>query len=326
MVRSHRCPRSRLIRGVFAALALSTIMPTGQAAPRLELLLSHEGDEYRELAETFQAELARGCALRCTESPELQISTIRNWQPKHSADLLIAVGNKAAIHALVSQPRRLLYGLIPRTTWENLTRLYPSANSRQNAVYLDQPLARQFDLIALTLPADKRRVGVILGPESSAYRPALRAQAANHGVELITEQVLNHDEVGPAVERLSARIDILLALPDAEVFNRETLYGILLTSYSARVPVVGYSAALVEAGAMIAVYTPVSVIARDLARASVAFVADGDLPEAGPSRSFAVAINHNVARSLGYDLPDSVLMHKQLTALEGRDAAAQAAQ
>lgn len=310
----------------FALCALFAAANVSAGKVQLEILLSSNGGEYQELVSAFTSELSRHCIRRCRDQPTLTVSTIGTWDQLAAPDLLIALGNKAAVHALVGKPRQSLYGLIPRTTWESLTRLYPDPDQNRNAVYLDQPLDRQFDLIALTLPAHKLRVGVLLGPESAALAPALQDQAASHGVELVVEQVLTSDEVGPAVERLSTRIDVLLAVPDAEVFNRDTLYGILLTSYGARVPVVGYSAGLVRAGAMIAVYTPIDAIARDLARATADFVADGHLPASGPSQDFSVAINQNVARSLGYELPDSVALEAQLEALEDGDAAAQAAQ
>ena len=36
---------------------------------------------------------------------------------------LVAAGNKATLHALVTEPRHLLYGLVPRHTWQPLSRM-----------------------------------------------------------------------------------------------------------------------------------------------------------------------------------------------------------
>lgn len=294
---------------------------------QIELLLSDDHDTYRELAGAFQSELSLACAHRCAMTPSVRVSTVGDWDASAPRDLLVAVGNQAALQALASRAPRLLYGLIPRFTWRNLQQLHPDEDGRSSAVYLDQPLRRQFDLLAIALPLDQRRIGVLLGPDSIRQEPELQRNAERLDMTLVVRKLHDQDEVGPAMEELAGQIDLLLALPDPMVFNRDTLYGILLTSYGAGVPVAGYSQSLVEAGAMLALYTSVPDMARHLAQTSATYLIDGgDLPAPGPSRYYEIAVNRNVARSLGYELPEATQLRKLLESLGGGDDAAQAAQ
>lgn len=294
---------------------------------QLELLLSEDTEAYRQLAADFQSELGLACAHRCPAQPSVRVSTITDWSPASPRDLLVTAGNKAALHALASHPPRLLLGLIPRSTWQSLNRVHPTLPGRASAVYLEQPVARQFAMLAIVLPTQSHRIGVVLGPESMHLLPTLRDNATRYNMQLVVRQVTSQSEVGHAVEDLSDEIDLLLAVPDSLVFNRDTLYGILLTSYGAGVPVAGYSSALVDAGAMLALYTSVPGMARHLAQASVEYLATGaDLPEPTPSQYYEIAINRNVARSLGYDLPDPARIRVLLESVGGSDDAAQAAQ
>jgi ABC-type uncharacterized transport system substrate-binding protein len=193
-------------------------------------------------------------------------------------------------------------------------------------VFLDQPVSRQMQLLRIALPVEHRRVGVLLGPESARLEDTLRHEASAHGFSLSIERIDQWQQVGPAVQRLTEQIDILLAIPDKTVFNRNTLYGILLISYGGKVPVFGYSAALVQAGAMLSLHTTVSDMAQQLAEHTLAFLQNGEpLPPPGPSRHFNISINHQVARSLGYHLPDPGELHFHVNRPGGRHAAESAA-
>jgi hypothetical protein len=298
-----------------------------QETIQVELLLSDDSSYYQDLAGAFQTELSLACANRCQVTPSVRVSRVEDWQPATHRDLLVAVGNEAALHAVVSHTPKVLYGLIPQSTWQILDRLHPSDAGDASAVYLDQPIGRQFHLLAISLPTDRRRIGVLLGPESLQREDALREAAGRYGMSLEVRHVYSSDKVGAIMEGLTGEIDALLAMPDSVVFNRDTLYGILLTSYGAGIPVIGYSESLVNAGAMLALYTSVPDMARHLAQVSADFILKrGMLPEPGPSQNFEIAVNHNVARSLGFELPDAAELSKPLRSEGAGDDAAQAAQ
>lgn len=303
-------------------LLLSLWLPNAFAEElQLELLLSSDSAPYRQLAKTFEKELTALCHGACTLRP-LRVSQLADWQAEQPRDLLITIGNSAAYHAAVRYQGPTVHGLIPSQTWRKLLDAHGStALSDSSAVFLDQPVARQLRLLKLSMQEDRRRVGVILGPDSKELLPELEAEARSLGLSLSSITVEKWQQVGPTVQALSKQIDVLLAEPDEVVFNRNTLYGILLTSYETRVPVMGYSEALARAGAMLSLYTSLADMARQLAEHCHYFLEhDKRLPRAGPSRHFNITINHQVARSLGYELDNSKSLHFQIDTSGGLHA------
>lgn len=319
----------RLWRCWLALLCLLNpfVQASADTAAQVEILLSGDGAPYRQLAEAYQKALVDACGRDCPTLPVVRISHLDDWRADTPRDLLITAGNEAARLAAAHQIPATLYGLIPQVTWQTLSlTLGPDAMQASSAVFLDQPAARQLSLIKAVLPAGRQRVGALIGPESGGYADSLRSAAKDLGLTLELQRVNAWNEVGPAVRALSGRIDVLLAVPDSRVFNPNTLYGILLTSYEARIPVVGYSEALVSAGAMFGLYTSVPDMGQQLAEYTAYFLTHaGQLPAPGASRHFHVSINDNVARSLGYHLPGPDTLRRQIQFPGGPDAAAQAA-
>jgi ABC-type uncharacterized transport system substrate-binding protein len=296
---------------LLALLLFAAGATVSNAAPsfQVELLLSDTSTLYSQVAGAYQAELSLACATRCDMAPSVRVSHVGDWKAAAPRDLLVTIGTAAALAAARQGATRVVYGLIPESRWDELQQLRPQAPGDASAVFLEQPLSRQFRLLKVAMPAKQRRVGIVLGPESAALEPLLLAAASEHGLSLRVQRAPDWDEVGPAVEKLVDKIDVLLAVPDPLVFNRDTLYGILLTSYRAGVPVMGYSRALVDAGAMLGLYTSGANVARQLAHVSGDFIANGGaLPPAGRSRYFEIGVNRNVARSLGVELPETAAL------------------
>jgi ABC-type uncharacterized transport system substrate-binding protein len=99
----------------------------------------------------------------------------------------------------------------------------------------------------------------------------------------------------------------LLALPDPVVFNSQTAANILTAAYRRQVPLTGFSPAYVKAGALLALYsTPAQVGTRGGELLRQAMTGRPLLPPQSP-REFVVAVNQNVARSLGLALDESQL-------------------
>jgi ABC-type uncharacterized transport system substrate-binding protein len=174
-----------------------------------------------------------------------------------------------------------------------------------SAVFLDQPPARQLDLIRLALP-DARSVGILVSGQSKGYVSALEAAARERGLQLVSS-VMEKDGLYPALQSLLPDIDVLLALPDPVVFSSETAGSILTAAYRRQVPLAGFSSAYGKAGALLALYsTPTQVGTRggELLRQ---VLAGRPLPQPQSPREFTLEVNQNVARSLGLVLDEARL-------------------
>jgi ABC-type uncharacterized transport system substrate-binding protein len=98
----------------------------------------------------------------------------------------------------------------------------------------------------------------------------------------------------------------LLLLPDDNVYNNNTLKGILLTSYRSRKPVISYSPSHVRAGALASMFSSPSDIGLQLASVIRHLIVKRR--QAKPiiefAQYFSVEVNSRVARALGINLPD----------------------
>lgn len=121
----------------------------------------------------------------------------------------------------------------------------------------------------------------------------------------------------PALDRLLQRSNLLLALPDPLTHNRNTVLPVLLTTYRARVPVLAYSEAYQQAGAVLALYSTVPQIVAQVIE-TLRQLQDGKVllnAQLSP-RYFTVGINTSVARSLGLNLPAANELQEKLRGLE----------
>ena len=202
----------------------------------------------------------------------------------------------------------MLSALLPRQSFERI--LLAGArkpSSRFSAVYLDQPLSRQLDLIRLAFP-DARRLGVLWGPESQVQAADLKTLARARGLELMEAYVGPGESVFPALKSILEGADLLLAVADPQVFNSSSIQNILLSSFRAQVPLVAFSPAYVRAGALLALHVTPAQMGRQAGTLARSVLQGKALPSMPVhSLEFSVAVNEHVARSLGLTLnPDAL--------------------
>lgn len=227
---------------------------------------------------------------------------------------IVAVGTAAQrgmqdLFARDATPPPLLSILVPRLAFERMADPARLRAGSLSAVFLDQPPARQLELIRLALPA-VRNVGVLFGAESKGHLPALEKAAKERGLGLVASPV-GEGGLFEALQAVLSDAEVLLALPDPAVFNSQTAANILTAAYRRQVPLVGFSPAYVKAGALLALYsTPAQVGARggEMLRQALSGKV---LPSPQWPRGFTVSVNQDVARSLGFAL-DELQLGEQL--------------
>lgn len=179
------------------------------------------------------------------------------------------------------------------------------------AVVLDQPPARQMALLHYAFPT-LSRIGILIGTESAQYQAGLEKAAVDQGLQLNVYRVSgDEDTLYPVLQRVLDENDVLLAVPDATIYNSASIQNILLASYRQKIPLIGYSPAYVRAGAMLALYSTPTQIGMQTARIVHGLLAgnpagSGAVSVQGPT-DFSVGVNINVARSLGFRLSADAL-------------------
>lgn len=292
-------------------LVLALGLSSGAHGADVAVVLSDSGGAYGEFATTFQqSAIPPGWRLRWVGTTEsLDGAAFR-------ADLIVAVGSEATRSSLKrSEGRPVLATLLPRQAYDRALGEAGAARPRQvTAITLDQPLPRLMAFIRQLFP-DKHKVGLLTGPDTRHLLPQIRAAAKEAGLVPEAEDVEGESALVPALGQLFAKTDLLLALPDASVYRRDNIRVILLTSYRHQRPVIAFSQAFVTAGALAALYSTPSQMARQTAELLRQLNPESiSLPSPQSPTLFSLAVNRNVAQSLGLSLPDDASLRRSIGA------------
>jgi ABC-type uncharacterized transport system substrate-binding protein len=298
-----------------ALLALLFVLVNAdlQAAPDSILILKSGPEKvYSVVTESLTARLREICSRRSSKcSPPLIDTVALNGSEKKEAErllrdpwkLIITVGGKAA--ALVSEndpSAPVLYTVLPRKSFEHLRKKSGSKNI--SAIFIDQPLARKFALIKESMP-ERKRVGILISKANAGRSKTFRRLASRFGLSVEIAVVEDERQIGNTLRDLLKKSDVLLALPDPAIFNQRTVKSILLSSYHNRIPVVGFSAAYVKAGAIVAVYSSPEEIGRHIGDWVGSLLKRNSNILSAPAypKYFSIGTNNNVADSLQIRLP-----------------------
>lgn len=284
-------------------LCLTLLLAPVAWAGNVTLLLSDSAGPYAEFSSTFSEALnSRRWSIHLVPKADA-------YTPgAPTADLIVTAGSEALRQALQRAPpgTPILATLLPRQTFERLLNEAPRAKRQLTALVLDQPPARLSAFIRHLLPGQSR-VGVLSSSETRHLLPTLRQSSA--GLQFENEDADNDAALLTALNNLLPRVGVLLALPDASIYRRESIKSILITTYRQQRPVIAYSSAFVTAGALAAVYSTPAQIAR---QATQLIEQTGTLPTIVYPSQFAIAINANVAQALGLNVADEASLRQRL--------------
>lgn len=292
-------------------LALFCLLVASSAlAARVAVVLSGDSAPYQEIHQVLRAHLDGGG----NEVVRLYADDLTTAAMAGSR-LVVAVGVGAAESlATLSVRAPVLAVLVPRQWYQNSGQALLARGGRSvSAIYLDQPFERQAELIRAAFP-EARRVGVLTSGGAAGVLAELTRALAAQNLTLVHETVEAGVRLTLPLEKVLSATDLLLALPDPQVFNRNTAQSLFLTSYRYRDPVVGYSSSLTRAGALLSVHSSPAEVGRQVADWVVDAMRTNSqrLPPPAYPRYFSVSVNDQVARSLGFVLPPAGELEKML--------------
>lgn len=220
--------------------------------------------------------------------------------------VFVAIGPAALHTALGASLLRPLVSLF--TSNEAFTRLIAQApRSRPRApitaIFAEASPADQLNL-ARHLYGKQLLVGVLLSPGTAHLEPDLVSAAHVSGLEISIHMVGANETSPRALARLSG-IGALVAIPDRALYTSDTLRAILETGYRRNFGTIGFSPALVSAGALAAAYASIEDIVAHL-RHWAEPLAAGRVPKPQYPIFWRVAINDRVANSLNVPIDPAV--------------------
>lgn len=272
---------------------------------KLTVVLSEEGGAYLEYSNALGALLA---------NKNVTLTVIGAEKALPASELVIAAGMKASLSVARAKPAAMLAVLVPKEGVNKLQKEFSaqekSAANAFSAIYLDQPYKRQLDLITAVLP-HARSIGVLYST-APAELNKLSALAGSRKLEFHERSSVSSSNLYSNLQSLLLSSDVLLALPDAEIYNASTIRNILLATYRNKVPLVGFSSAYVKAGALCAVFSTPEQIARQSLNIIQEYTEAGILPAAQFAKDFEVSINEQVAHSLGLNIKSASQLRSEI--------------
>jgi ABC-type uncharacterized transport system substrate-binding protein len=293
------------------ACACLLLVSAQAVAARVTVVLSDDSAPYQEVYQVIRAYLDD------TSHEVIRVYAERlNAVSLNESRLAVAVGVRAA-ESLAALPVRppVLAVLVPRAWYVKTgrTRLSDGGGRRASAIYLDQPFERQVRLIRQAFP-EARRVGMLVSAEQSGLVGELDEALQAQRLSLVHVTLSGEERLITALENVLSDAELLLAVPDPLIFNRNTAQSLFLTSYRYRVPVLGYSRSLTRAGALLSLHSSPAQIGRQTAewvKGAIQGVPVNLPPPAHPAY-FSISINEQVARSLGFTLLPEAELEKRL--------------
>ena len=284
-----------------SVIALLTTLAQAETL-NVRLLMSDSTPPYQQFSAALKQALAAG------KADVTVIESQAGTNPQSSAgahtDLVVAVGTKAMELAIAKFDAPVLGVMIPRMGYEILLerhslRHQPKATS---AIYLDQPWDRQLSFIQAVLPKHKI-VGLLYSSDTHITLPRLP-----RGMSLNAQSTRPAENLFATLESVLSNSDVLLVIPDSEIYSSSNVRNILLTSYRHQVPLIGISQAYVNAGALGAIFSIPEQLAGQTGEMIVFFARNRRLPEPQYPKLFSISLNQQVARSLGIvlDSPEAI--------------------
>lgn len=287
---------------ILVPIFVSASFSIAQAAPlAVTVVLSERNEAYLALFTALENKLA---------DDNIRLVAVNAGEPLPQTQLVVTLGAKAGQAATLAADSALLHVLLPKARYDELHQ-----QQVQSAIYVEQTIERQSHLLVAALP-QKRRVGILHTSATADQVAAMRRHFKLHGYSVYAREVGGKLTLPDALQEVLANSDVLFALPEPGIYNSSTLRNILFSTYRAGIPLIGFSAGYVNAGALAAIYSTPAQIIEQTAEAVQQYAASKTLPAAQYPRRFEISVNEKVANSLGLALPDIRQINAALMRLE----------
>lgn len=285
--------------------AIALLAATARADTHVRLVLSDNSPAYQQFLVAFRDKLASSKASVDIVESKAGDTPQSGGKP---ADLIIAVGIKAAEGAITNIEAPVLSVMLPKMAYEALLeRRSPAQRTKSlSAIYLDQPWNRQMSFIQAVLPKHNI-VGLLYSPYNSIILPRLP-----RGISINAQSVRSAETLFATLENVLNNSDVLLVTHDSEIYTSNNVRNILLTSYRLKVPLIGISQSYVNTGALCAIFSTPEQIGEQAAEILASFARDRRLPEPQYPRFFSIGLNEPVARSLEIELPSPEAIRERM--------------
>lgn len=309
MLRAARHLQRLTLRLILFAVVGWVVDVYGQSGQRYDyqIVTTDDSESTRRIIEDLRRR--RPTALVVTD-PVKRISIGRK-------PIYIAVGPNALRSLLVQSVDGIIVSAFTSSqAFRAILDAAPEHPGGLTAVYAEPSPAVQLRLISM-LYRKPTRVGVILSAKTAYLEPSLVRAAAREKLQLSVETFPDGGNLNRVLNRFSD-VPVILTTPDSAVYNGENLRNILLTTYRSNQGLIGFSTALVKAGALATTFSEIEDVGAQIDEIIDDYEASGRIPEPLFPKYFSTFVNLDVARSLNIVVDASVRKFSHKPALAGR--------
>jgi putative ABC transport system substrate-binding protein len=262
--------------------------PSGLEAYDLRIVVSDGGDATKQIVAAIRR--------RYPTSQVLAGSTVA--KTKGGSRIDVAVGPAALRTLLENGTNGVIISVFTSAqVYRGILNKAPKVTANKvSAVFAEPSPAEQFQLIS-KLYKRRVRVAVLVSETTSYLIPDLLKAAKAANIDLTVENINAGESPTRALNRIS-NATVVLAIPDSNVYNTDSIRSILDTTYRRNQAIVGFSPSMVRAGVLASAYSDVDDIVAHLTELISEFGNTGLLPMPQHPKYFQVQINDSVARSL----------------------------
>jgi ABC-type uncharacterized transport system substrate-binding protein len=279
--------------------------------PRIDIIIPADNTNLRDLSQKIQASLQISLQ---QQHPSLSIA-VRTRAEVETSTGALAIGIGDSLLPWLTSPQNKYGASI--AFYVNSAQF--NANGRPvTAIYRDQPLPRQLRLAKLLFPK-LRRVAILQGEQKLPIDRSELERIAN--VNIAIASIEQQPDWAKSLSQLMIDNEILLGVDDPQMYNNDTIHSILLTAYRHGKVLIGPAKPFVGAGSLASCYSTTDQYLQQLIDIVKIYLATEKLPSAQYPKNYQIAINQQLATSLGLALPDetSLLTRMQDTAGECGD-------
>lgn len=290
------------------------------------LLLSGNATYYQETAQSIQTN-AVNLGMPNNQFDVLTVEKFNQHYKNQQSfskpyELIVTIGTVAATDVIRHKSKTPLLNIfIPKNAFDSIYSAEAEQSSQKvSAIYLDQP-SKRFITLAHLLKPEAKKFGTIFGPISKNIQPEIERLAKVRGINLNYDFLSEEDNPVAALKPVVTASELFIAIPDHAILNRAIARWILYLGFQHKIPVIGFSNAYTNAGAIASVYSSPENIGKHAAELITGWLKNNDRSIWTPQypRYYTLSTNPAVARSLGITLPKEKELHtkfKQMEAVE----------
>lgn len=226
-------------------------------------------------------------------------------------NLIISIGYKSAqVMAKQKTKKNVIYTLIPDN--KSLQLNIPCEKTTCYKIFINQPVSRYVQLFKYLFPKGKS-LAFATTSENSTKSQLVKEAVKNNSLIFKEIHIHKNNNISRTFINKLNNDDVLLALPNPDIYNANQAKSIILSTYHANVPIIAYSKSFAKAGALISLYSSIDNIAEKTANIVNTIIKDGPLnqKEYYPD-DFTIEINSAVARSLNINIDSENMLKRKI--------------